>query len=61
MLTTLIKIIVWIFLTWLQASMNLQKNLELHIFHNYQDDAKDIKCLLEWGRKHESMFPIIDF
>jgi hypothetical protein len=36
-------------------------NWELLIFHNYQDDAKDIKCLLERGRKHESMFPIIDF
>ncbi len=36
-------------------------NWEFLIYHNYQDDAKDIKCLLEWGRKHESMFLIIDF
>ncbi len=36
-------------------------NWESLIFHNYQDDAKYIKCLLEWERKHESMFSIIDF
>jgi hypothetical protein len=24
-------------------------------------DAKDIKCPLEWWRKHKSMFPIVGF
>jgi hypothetical protein len=24
-------------------------------------DAKEIKCLLEWWKKHESMFPIVGF
>jgi hypothetical protein len=24
-------------------------------------NAKDIKCPLEWWRKHETMFPTIDF
>jgi hypothetical protein len=24
-------------------------------------DAKDIKCLLEWWKKHETIFPIIGF
>ncbi len=24
-------------------------------------DPKDIKCLLEWWKKHETMFPIIGF
>jgi hypothetical protein len=36
-------------------------NWEIMISHNYQGDAKNTNCLLEWGRKHESTFPIIDF
>jgi hypothetical protein len=36
-------------------------NREFLIFQRYQIIAKDIKCLLEWWRKHESMFPTIGF
>jgi hypothetical protein len=34
---------------------------ELLIFCKYYVNAKDIKCPLEWWRKHETMFPTIDF
>jgi len=34
-------------------------NQELLIFHRYQVDAKDINCLLEWWKKHKTMFPTI--
>ncbi len=30
-------------------------NKKLMIFHKFQMDGKDIKCLLEWWKKHESM------
>jgi hypothetical protein len=36
-------------------------NWELLLFHRYQVDAKHIKCPLEWWKKHETMFSIIDF
>jgi len=36
-------------------------NQNLMIFCKFQLDAKDIKCLLEWWKKHESMFPIVGF
>jgi hypothetical protein len=36
-------------------------NQELLIFHRFYVNAKYIKCLLEWWRKHETMFPTIDF
>jgi len=36
-------------------------NQELLIFPKYQMDAKNIKCPLEWWRKHEAMVPTIDF
>jgi hypothetical protein len=29
------------------------------MFQRYQVDAKDIKCVLEWWEKHESLFPRI--
>jgi hypothetical protein len=32
-------------------------NKEALMFQRYQIDAKDIKCLLEWWGKHESLFP----
>jgi hypothetical protein len=31
-------------------------NGELMMFSSFQVDAKDVKCLLEWWRKHKSMF-----
>jgi hypothetical protein len=31
------------------------------MFQRYQVDAKDIKCVLEWWEKHESLFPIVIF
>ncbi len=34
---------------------------ELLIFKRYQMDPKDIKCLLQWWKKYEAMFPIIGF
>jgi len=34
-------------------------NQELLIFCRYQVDANDINCLLEWWRKHKTMFPTI--
>jgi hypothetical protein len=36
-------------------------NQELLIFQKYQVDVKNIKCLLDWWKKHESMLPTIDF
>jgi hypothetical protein len=36
-------------------------NQELLIFQRYQVIAKDMKCLLEWWRKHESMFLTVGF
>jgi len=36
-------------------------NQELLIFCKYQLDAKNIKCPLEWWRKHKTMFPTVDF
>jgi hypothetical protein len=36
-------------------------NRKLLIFYIYYVNAKDIKCPLEWWRKHETMFPTIDF
>jgi hypothetical protein len=32
---------------------------ELLIFKKFKVDAKNIKCLLQWWEKHESMFPMI--
>jgi len=34
---------------------------ELLIFRKYQLDVKDIKCLLQWWQKHETMFPTVGF
>jgi hypothetical protein len=31
-------------------------NRDLQMFQRYQVNAKDIKCLLEWWEKHESLF-----
>jgi len=42
----------------LQGTLSIQK---LMIFRRFQVDAKEIKCLLEWWKKHESMFPIVGF
>jgi hypothetical protein len=36
-------------------------NKKLMIFCRFQVDVKDIKCLLEWWKKHESMFSIVGF
>ncbi len=36
-------------------------NRELLIFCRYYVNVKDINCPLEWWRKHETMFPTIDF
>jgi hypothetical protein len=36
-------------------------NQELLIFQKYQVDVKNIECLLDRWKKHESMFPTIDF
>lgn len=30
-------------------------------FQGYQEDAKDIKCTLQRWKKHETMFPKVDF
>jgi hypothetical protein len=34
---------------------------EMLIFRHYQVDFKEIKCLLEWWAKHETMFITVDF
>jgi hypothetical protein len=34
---------------------------EMLIFRHYQVDFNEIKCLLEWWAKHETMFIIVDF
>jgi hypothetical protein len=34
---------------------------KLLIFKCYQVDPKDIKCHVQWWRKHEAMFPIVCF
>jgi hypothetical protein len=47
------------FWRWYLTPVNVQKSLL--IFHRYEMDAKGIKCFLEWGRKHETMFPTIGF
>ncbi len=36
-------------------------NQKLMIFCRCQMDTKDIKCLFEWWKKHESIFPIVGF
>jgi hypothetical protein len=36
-------------------------NWELLIFCKYHMNAKGIKCLLEWWKKHETMFPTFGF
>jgi hypothetical protein len=36
-------------------------NQELLLFLKYQVDEKDIKCPLEWCRKHETMFQMLVF
>ncbi len=36
-------------------------NKEVLIFKTFQMDNKDIKCLLQWWEKHESMFPTVGF
>ncbi len=36
-------------------------NRELLIFRKFQVDLKEIKCLLQWWQKHETMFPTIGF
>ncbi len=53
--TTLNKITIWIFLTWLQTSMNLQKKLvnwEILIFHNYQVMQKILIAFWSGGGIH---------
>jgi hypothetical protein len=30
-------------------------------FQEYQEDAKDMNCTLQWCKKHETLFPIVDF
>ncbi len=44
--------------------MNLQRNLSIENYSYFMDIRwmqKDIKCLLEWWRKHETMFSTIGF
>jgi hypothetical protein len=36
-------------------------NNEFFIFSHYLVDVKDIKCPLQWWRKHENMFSTIGF
>jgi hypothetical protein len=36
-------------------------NRELLISLKYQVNLKEIKCLLQWWQKHESMFPRTNF
>jgi hypothetical protein len=36
-------------------------NKELQMFKRFQVNVEDIKCLLKWWEKHESMFPIVAF
>jgi hypothetical protein len=36
-------------------------NKKLLIFKRFQVNPKEIKCLLQWWQKHESMFPIVSF
>ncbi len=36
-------------------------NRKLLIFKKFQMDPKEIKCLLQWWQKHETMFPTIGF
>jgi hypothetical protein len=36
-------------------------NKELLMFIKFQMDVKNIKCLLKWWAKHESLFPIVAF
>jgi hypothetical protein len=36
-------------------------NREIMVFKHYQVDVKDIKCLVQWWEKYESMFPTIGF
>jgi hypothetical protein len=34
-------------------------NMRFQIFQHYQLDVKDIKCCLQWWKKHESMLDIV--
>ncbi len=34
-------------------------NKELLVFKHYQVDVKNIKCPLQWWKKHENMFPTV--
>ncbi len=34
---------------------------KLLIFRRFQVDFKEIKCPLQWWKKHESLFPIVGF
>jgi hypothetical protein len=36
-------------------------NRKLLIYRRFQVDFKEIKCLLQWWQKNESMFPIVGF
>jgi hypothetical protein len=36
-------------------------NRKLFIFRRYQVDVKEIKCVLQWWHKHESMFSTMGF
>jgi hypothetical protein len=36
-------------------------NRALEMFKWYQVDAKNLKCLLKWWEKHESLFSIVIF
>jgi hypothetical protein len=36
-------------------------NKKLLIFKRYQVDDKNIKCTLQWWKKHENMFPTFGF
>jgi hypothetical protein len=36
-------------------------NKKLLIFKRFQENVKEIKCLLQWWEKHETMFPTMGF
>ncbi len=59
----LMKTRVWTFLRWWSALVNLQRSLSIKNCWYFVDirDAKDIKCFLERWKKHETMFPIVNF
>jgi hypothetical protein len=49
--------------TWNNTSELVKKlvNRELLIFRIFQMEIKEIKNLLQWSQKYESIFPIVSF